>query len=110
MPSTGLLEQLPLSRIAGTAITGAYQPLSSPDGWVLLVAFTNDCNEALLVSYDGGTTDHLYIPASVNMVFDYSASFVRPSDPVFAVKHDGDVPTSGFFSVSLSQQLHRELA
>ncbi|OQB10453.1 MAG: hypothetical protein BWY21_00374 [Parcubacteria group bacterium ADurb.Bin216] len=88
-------------RIAGTSITGSYQNvLSSVPGRGLVLVIANSCNQELVVSLDGGTTDWMYFPPGYSPNIDLAANDAEYSGTV-SVKHNGVAPASGVFSVGV---------
>lgn len=95
--------------VAGTALTGALANVgvatTSPG---VVIAILNGCNDQVIVSWDGGTTDGFSLPPNSAIAIDgptnSSNENVRPLLPVgaqFQAKHAGSAPTSGTLSITV---------
>jgi hypothetical protein len=87
----------------GTSLTGSFQnvgAVTTSPGRIIIIM--SDCDTAVVVSWDGGTTSHFSIPASGAIAIDVSANkdedgqvrFLETGTQ-FSAKHDGSVPTEG---------------
>lgn len=95
---------LPIATVAGTALTGTFAALVADTSFsgspARFVAFTNDIDKPLLISFDKGVTSHMRLPAGVSMAIDLFASGIEATDGIY-VKHDGAVGTSGSLSATV---------
>jgi len=76
------------------SITGAFTEVLNPAGNLKYIEMQNDTNANLIVSFDGGTTEHWRIPLKEPRIFDVGiyGHFVTTS---IRVKHDGTAATEG---------------
>lgn len=59
-----LANQEAMRQLAGSAVTTSYANLGAVlAGNALVIVFTNGADKDMVVSLDGGTTDHIYLPA-----------------------------------------------
>tara|TARA_R110000868_G_scaffold248623_1_gene505186 strand:- start:1137 stop:1466 length:330 start_codon:yes stop_codon:yes gene_type:complete len=95
--------------VAGTALTGTLanvgSPIESPARTVMIL---NGCDDQVLVSWDGGTTNGFDLPASSAVAIDCAISpnenNAKPYLAVgsqFQAKHDGAAPTTGKLSITV---------
>ena len=95
--------------IAGTALTGALANVgaitASPARVVLVF---NGCDEEIVLSWDGGTTEGFIMPPTSAFAIDGPTNADteerKPFLPVgaqFQAKHNGSVPTSGTLTISV---------
>lgn len=86
--------------LQGTALTGSYQIVISPDDDVLILFIFNSCNQPIIVSLDNGVTDQLKLDAEC-LTIDLRASSRSLGKPIVKAKHAGVVPTSGSLRVTV---------
>lgn len=82
-------------KIAGTSLTGSYATLLSMGGAARHVSIFNSCDEAVLVSFNAGTTDTLELDAGEYFSCDYAALGMQVGSSTIQAKHAGTVPASG---------------
>lgn len=77
-----------------TALSGAYTLLLTPATDARYVEVINDTDAAIIVSFDGGTTDHLRLNAQEGRTFDFLIAKRVLIDEIH-VKHGATVPLLG---------------
>lgn len=76
----------PLRSIDSATFAGAYLDLGTPfENPIRLFKITNDSNVDITVSYNGGTTDHEYVPAGSFVLIDICSNRVWDAELVSAV-------------------------
>jgi len=88
--------------IEGTALTASHANVGAVMGSdVHVLLLFNSCNNTILVSLDGGTTDTLKLDASESVSLDLKNSkLVLASGVQIQAKHDGSAPTSGSLRIT----------
>lgn len=84
----------PLGSKAFGSITASFTSLLTPGGNAKIVDLTNDTDQLLKFSFDGGTTEHAVVPAKSAKVYDFGSQGLKCSG-VIHVKHLGTAPTVG---------------
>jgi hypothetical protein len=88
-------------KIAGSSLTGSYATLLDPTADLRILAFLNSCNDTILVSLDGGTTDSLELEAGESITLDLGQNGLKFSSAVnISAKHNGAAPTAGSIRVT----------
>lgn len=87
-------------RIVGSSLTGSYQSIKAFDDNLMILILLSGCDKDIIVSLDGGTTDHLFLEANERIVLDFSAGSTRLVTPNIMAKHAGAAPTSGSVRVT----------
>lgn len=88
-------------KIAGTSLTGSYQTVLNPTSDLLVIYVINSCDNTILVSLDGGTTDTFELEAGESVTVDLAANNLKFDNTVnISAKHNGAAPTSGSVRVS----------
>jgi len=83
-------------KIAGTALTGSYATLLNPTSDLRIIAIFNSCNDTIMVSLDGGTTDSFELEAGESISLDLAANGLKFDNAVnISAKHAGAAPTLG---------------
>lgn len=91
--------------IEGPNLTGSYQTIMTIAAnkatricWIL-----NECDEAVIISLDGGTTAAFKLPAKYSVSWDGGAAQIYLPAGSIEVKHAGLLPTEGSVIVSVSE-------
>jgi len=95
--------------VAGTALTANLADVGSPTSRpARTVVFFNGCDDQVVVSWDGGTTEGFDLPPSSAVAIDCAISpGENDAKPYLAVgsqfqaKHDGVAPTTGKLTISV---------
>ena len=88
-------------KIAGTALTGSYATVLDPSSDLRAIWIFNSCNQTIMVSLDGGTTDTFELEPGESTSFDLAANGMKFSNAVnISAKHAGVVPTGGSVRVT----------
>lgn len=83
-------------RIAGASLTGSYTTLLNPTSDLRIIYIFNSCDQTILVSLDGGTTDTFQLEGGEGCSVDLGTSGLKFDNTVnISAKHDGVVPTAG---------------
>lgn len=86
-------------RIDGTSLTASYQQVFTSSIEVYILFLFNSCDTPILVSLDGGTTDHFEFDSD-QIVIDLRYNDLGIENIDVQVKHSGAVPTAGSFRVT----------
>ena len=74
-----------LRSVDASTLAGSYVSLGTPmEHPIRIFKISNDSNVGITVSYDGGTTDHEYLPAETFLLIDASANRVWDCEFVLA--------------------------
>jgi len=95
--------------IAGTSLTGTLQNVGAvTQNPARLVQAFNGCNDEVIVSWDGGTTEGWLLPPNSGFSIDCSINQDNddqlpklPAGAQFQSKHNGSAPTSGTLSITV---------
>ena len=88
-------------KITGSSLTGTYATLLNPTSDLRVLAFFNSCDNTILVSLDGGTTDSLELEAGESVTLDLAANGLKFDNAVnISAKHAGAAPTNGTIRVT----------
>jgi hypothetical protein len=88
-------------KVAGSALTGTYATVLTPGFIARLLALFNSCNDTILVSLDGGTTDGLELEAGESLTLDLGANGRHLASGVnIQAKHAGAAPTAGTLRIT----------
>lgn len=88
-------------KIAGASLTGSYASLlSAPATRGRVLYLLNDCDQSILISFDGGTTAHFELAPGESPVIDLKANGLALESGI-SVKHAGVAPTSGSIRASV---------
>ncbi len=83
-------------KIAGTSLTGSYATLLDPSSDLRIIYLMNSCDQTILVSLDGGSTDTFELEPAESVSIDLTSSRMKFSNAVnISAKHAGVVPTAG---------------
>lgn len=84
-----------LANVDFSGISGSHTSLfnSGGDSYQIVTVY-NDTNEAVILSMDGGTTDHFFLPAFTPFTLDFVANGKQFSGEI-QVKESSTTPTSG---------------
>ncbi len=86
--------RLAFEELRSVAIAATYSAIGSPlEHQVRLFKIVNDTTAGVTVSYDGGTTDHEYLPAGSFVLIDVTSN--RVWDCQFALKQGVQVSVKG---------------
>jgi len=95
--------RLAFEELRSVAIAAPYTALGSPlEHQVRIFKIVNDTTAGVIVSYDGGTTDHEYLPAGSFVLIDISSNRVDTSKLVLAVGTQVSVKGAGAGTVYMS--------
>jgi hypothetical protein len=87
--------------IAGASLTGSYAALLDPSSDLRMLFLLNDCNNTVLVSLDGGSTDSFKLKAGESVALDLAVNGLKADNTVnISAKHGGAAPTSGSIRAS----------
>lgn len=86
-------------RIAGTSITAIYQTVGVFDDDLRCVFVFNSCNTPIVVSFDGGITDHFELDQE-GFDIDLRALSLALEKPTVSVKYVSSPPSSGSVRVT----------
>jgi hypothetical protein len=88
-------------KIAGGDLTGTYATLLNPSSDLKVLLLMNSCNDTILVSLDGGSTDSLELEAYESVAIDLATSGLKFDNGVnISAKHAGAAPTAGTIRAS----------
>lgn len=76
------------------SITGSHTSLKAAGDVIKIITFLNKTNQDLVISCDGGTTDHIFLEAGAADKYDFGANSFHETGGIF-VKHNGVAPTTG---------------
>lgn len=76
------------------AVTPIHGSVTGDKGFVKIVYINNTLNQEVLISFDGGVTDFLWLPPNTNYVLDLAAAGVVLTESIY-IKHNGVAPTAG---------------
>ncbi len=83
-------------KIAGSALTGSYATLLNPTSDLRIIYILNSCNDTIMVSLDGGTTDSFELESGESVTVDLAANGMKFDNAVnISSKHAGAAPTAG---------------
>ena len=83
-------------KIVGASLTASYATLLNPTTDMRIVYIFNTCNQTILVSLDGGTTDSLELEAGESVTMDLANNGLKFDNAVnISAKHGGAAPTAG---------------
>jgi len=83
-------------KIVGSSLTASYATLLNPTTDMRMVYIFNTCNQTILVSLDGGTTDSLELEAGESVTMDLANNGLKFDNAVnISAKHGGAAPTAG---------------
>lgn len=89
--------------IEGTALTTTYANVgtATANDCYMVQAF-NTCNDTIIVSLDGGTTDHFKLDASEAFTLDLRTNHIKlPIGTQIQAKDAGSTPASGSLRITL---------
>lgn len=86
-------------KIAGTSITTSYQEVGVFDDDLRCVFVFNSCNTPIVVSFDGGLTDHFELDQE-GFDIDLRALSLALEKPTISVKAVSTLPSSGSLRVT----------
>lgn len=81
-------------RLAFGSVGAGYAALLTTPQNVRMLIITNSLNTECVVSFNGGTTDHLYLPANQGVSLDFGSNWLNHNGTI-SVKHNGSAPASG---------------
>lgn len=85
-----------MGSVAGTALTGTYQTVLTLTADAVCLVVLNTCNNTILVSLDGGTSDTLRLESGESLTLDFGTNGRRVSSgATIQAKHAGAAPTQG---------------
>jgi hypothetical protein len=88
-------------KIAGSSLTGSYATLLNPTSDLRIIQIFNSCNQTILVSLDGGTTDTFELEAGESTSVDLATNGMKFDNAVnISAKHGGVAPTAGSVRVT----------
>ena len=87
--------------VEGTSMTPSYQTVASADDDVSHVFVFNNTNKPIILSFDGGTTDHFKLIGETFAWDVVSNRKILRAPVVVQVKHAGTAPTSGSLRITL---------
>jgi len=86
-------------KIAGTAITATYQTVGIFDDDLRCVFVFNSCDAPIIISLDGGITDHFELDQE-GFDIDLRALSLALEKPTISVKYVSAAPTTGSLRVT----------
>lgn len=86
-------------KIIGASLTGSYQTILAPDDDLRAIFVFNSCNQPILLSLDGGITDHYELDGE-GFDVDFRALGLALEKPTISARHMGQVPSSGSIRVT----------
>jgi hypothetical protein len=101
MPFTKHAEFQAYGEIEGTALTGSYQQVITGNDDVFIIFVFNSCDDTVILSFDGGITDHFKLDKRESFDIDLRTSTLLIGRPTIMAKHDGSVPSSGSIRITL---------
>jgi hypothetical protein len=89
-------------KVAYDAVTTDYADLfsSAIEGRVVNISVANSLNAEVKLSFDGGTTTYIHLPAGASLSLDLGANGLEWSGTL-SVAADDSLPTSGILSVGI---------
>lgn len=100
MPYTKHVTLSSYGEVLGTALTTSYQTVIAATQDCACVFVFNNCNQPILVSFDGGTTDHYKLDEE-GFDIDLRTNDLQMPKPTISVKKASTTPTSGSIRVTL---------
>lgn len=83
-------------KISGASLTGSYATLLNPTSDLRILAILNSCDNTIMVSLDGGSTDSFELEAGESVILDLAANGLKFDNAVnVSAKHAGAAPTAG---------------
>lgn len=99
MPSTKHVVIPAYGKIVGATLTGVYQTVYTAADDLVIIFIFNTCNQPIIVSLDGGVTNHFELDQE-GFDIDLRAATYLLGKPTVSVKHAGVAPTSGSVRVT----------
>lgn len=85
-------------QLAFGGVGAVYATLLNAPQNVRMLIITNTLNLECIISFNGGTTDHLYLPANVGVQLDFGANWLNHNGTISVKQGSGGAPTSGMIA------------
>lgn len=85
-------------RLAFGSVGAGYAALLTTPQNVRMLTITNSLNVECVVSFDGGTTDHLYLPALTGAQLDFGANWLNHNGTISVKQGAAGAPASGMIA------------
>lgn len=92
-----------VSRLTSAGIGATYADLGSVfNDYVIVIMITNSLNGDVMLSFDDGVTDHIWLPAGQDLILDLRSNGYRfPLATQIQIKDGDTAPTSGTIALTL---------
>lgn len=85
-------------RLAFGSVGAGYAALLTTPQSVKMLTITNSLNVECVVSFNGGTTDNLYLPALTGVQLDFAASELNHNGTISVKQGAAGAPASGMIA------------
>ena len=93
---------LDYAEIEGPNLTGSFQTILTISEPIRIFWIINECDAAVIISFDSGATSPFKVPAGYSLSWDGGASNTYINAGTVKVKHAGSLPNSGSVILSVS--------